>query len=98
MRQIAAHLVKVIEYGKPNSLYAGSYRDALLAHQFREAGAIEMASWQDELCTDRWRSEREAPAIGVKHRYGDQKHIGAGECEGISLQRAQRVQIIGAVG
>jgi hypothetical protein len=57
-----------------------------------------MTAGQHQFAARRRRREGQAPAIGMEHRHRDQQHVARGEPDRIGLQRAQRVQIVGAVG
>ena len=78
--------------GTPTAIVTASCID-----QPREAGAVGMAAGQDQLRPHRGHGEGQAPGIGVEHRHRRQHAVRALERHHVRLQRAQGVEVAGAV-
>ncbi len=88
----------MIEHAQPDGLHAGGDGHAFVPHQHGQARAIGLATRQHQLGADGRGGERHTPAVGVEHGYSDQQDVPGRQGEGVRLQGAQGVQIVGAMG
>ena len=97
-RHVLARRIEMIQQTQPHRLHTDRDRDTLGTDQPSQPCTVGVTARKNHPGADGRGCKRNAPAIGVEQRHGDENAVCFRQRHRVGLQRAQRMQIVRTMG